>query len=390
MEAITALVAVGVLVIVSFWLVSRLEHRRRQEFMRARVASAHGRRHARWRSQGSASRRSTARASRRCSSTRRCKLFAEGLGLWVALGAAAAAVALGGVAYAILKLGKQLPLRPMLIGGAAVLLLLAVAFTGNAVRSLQSVDLVRATPVDWPRLPVFVAELTGIHPTREGLIAQVVLLGVFVLGAVWVFAVEPARRRRRQSQRGACMTVLRVGVDVGGTFTKAVAVSAHPVELRAQAVVPTSHHEPHRRRARRRGGARRAVRRARRRARRRAARRLLHDAGDERAARGRRRARRGDRDRRGARAAARAQADPHRSGQARARARSLHTEHEFLDATRGLDEGAVDAALDRLKAAGCPAVAVSGAFAVDSPEQERARGRARPRARPARRARATS
>ena len=40
--------------------------------------------------------------------------------------------------------------------------------------------------------------------------------------------------------------------------------------------------------------------------------------------------------------------------------------------TRGLDEGAVDAALDRLKAAGCPAVAVSGAFAVDSPEQERA------------------
>ena len=40
------------------------------------------------------------------------------------------------------------------------------------------------------------------------------------------------------------MTVLRVGVDVGGTFTKAVAVSAHPVELRAQAVVPTSHHEP--------------------------------------------------------------------------------------------------------------------------------------------------
>ena len=130
-------------------------------------------------------------------------LFAEGLGLWVALGAAAAAAALGGVAYAILKLGKQLPLRPMLIGGAAVLLLLAVAFTGNAVRSLQSVDLVRATPVDWPRLPVFVAELTGIHPTREGLIAQAVLLGVFVLGAVWVFAVEPARRRRRVSEAPA-------------------------------------------------------------------------------------------------------------------------------------------------------------------------------------------
>jgi N-methylhydantoinase A/oxoprolinase/acetone carboxylase beta subunit len=39
------------------------------------------------------------------------------------------------------------------------------------------------------------------------------------------------------------LTTLRVGVDVGGTFTKAVAVSVRPVELRAQAVVPTSHHE---------------------------------------------------------------------------------------------------------------------------------------------------
>src|SRR3954447_17500182 len=40
LEAVTALIAVVVLIAVSFWLVSRLEHRRRMEFMRARVASA--------------------------------------------------------------------------------------------------------------------------------------------------------------------------------------------------------------------------------------------------------------------------------------------------------------------------------------------------------------
>jgi hypothetical protein len=34
---------------------------------------------------------------------------------------------------------------------------------------------------------------------------------------------------------------IRVGVDVGGTFTKAVALTAHPLELRAHAVVPTTH-----------------------------------------------------------------------------------------------------------------------------------------------------
>ena len=43
---------------------------------------------------------------------------------------------------------SKLPLKPMLIGGASILLLLlSVAFAGNAVRSLQSADLVRATPV---------------------------------------------------------------------------------------------------------------------------------------------------------------------------------------------------------------------------------------------------
>ena len=37
------------------------------------------------------------------------------------------------------------------------------------------------------------------------------------------------------------MSGLRVGVDVGGTFTKAVAMATGPVELRAHAVVPTTH-----------------------------------------------------------------------------------------------------------------------------------------------------
>ena len=44
-------------------------------------------------------------------------LFAQGLELWVALGAVTAAIALGFVGYAILRLGKQLPLKPMLVGG---------------------------------------------------------------------------------------------------------------------------------------------------------------------------------------------------------------------------------------------------------------------------------
>jgi high-affinity iron transporter len=196
LEAVTALVAVAVLIVVSFWLVSRLEHRRRMEFMRARVASA------------MAAGTTAAFVGLGFTAVFRegfetvlfyqaLALFAEGLILWVVLGAVVAAIALAGVGYAILKLGKQLPLRPMLITGAAVLLLLSVAFVGNAVRSLQSADYLAANPVDWPRLPVFLAELTGIHPTTQGLVVQAVFLAVYVVGALYIFAWQPARRRRR-------------------------------------------------------------------------------------------------------------------------------------------------------------------------------------------------
>jgi hypothetical protein len=91
--------------------------------------------------------------------------------------------------------------KPMLTAGAATLLLLSVTFAGNAVRSLQGADWVSITPVqaDWARLPIFLAELTGIHPTREGLTVQAVLLTVYVLGAVWVFAINPWRRRAAQA-----------------------------------------------------------------------------------------------------------------------------------------------------------------------------------------------
>jgi high-affinity iron transporter len=196
LEAVTALIAVVVLIAVSFWLVSRLEHRRRMEFMRARVASA------------MAAGTTAAFVGLGFTAVFRegfetvlfyqaLALFAEGLILWVVLGAVVAAIALAGVGYAILKLGKQLPLKPMLITGAGILLLLSVAFVGNAVRSLQSADLLAATPVSWPRLPVFLAELTGIHPTSQGLVVQAALLGVYVLGALYVFAWQPTRRRRR-------------------------------------------------------------------------------------------------------------------------------------------------------------------------------------------------
>jgi N-methylhydantoinase A len=163
---------------------------------------------------------------------------------------------------------------------------------------------------------------------------------------------------------------LRVGVDVGGTFTKAVAVESHPFRLRAHSVVPTTHTSA--------DGVTAGVACA--------LSHLLSELGED--ARlvelvafsttqamnallegdvatvgvvgigthpdlrpARKRTSVGD--------------------VALAPGRSLHTEHAFLDATHGLSPEVVDAALDRLAAAGATAIAASGAFAVDAPEAER-------------------
>jgi high-affinity iron transporter len=204
LEAITALIAVVVLVVVSFWLIQRLEHRRRMEFMRARTAAAIAAG-----STGAFVALGFTAVYREGFETvlfyQALALFAEGLGLWVVLGAVAAAGGLAGVGYAILGLGRKLPLKPMLFTGAAILLLLSVAFVGNAVRSLQEADLIAVSPVQdgWARLPVFVAELTGIHPTTQGVAAQAVLLAIFVLGAAWVFGFSKLRRRSTAAEATA-------------------------------------------------------------------------------------------------------------------------------------------------------------------------------------------
>ena len=171
------------------------------EFMRARIAAAIAAGTTAAFVGARASRPSTARASRPCSSTRRSSLFAEGLGLWVvARRGRRRGRARRRSRYAILGLGKQAAAQADADHRrVASCCCCSVAFAGNAVRSLQSADLLAATPVHagWARLPVFVAELTGIHPTRRACSSQAALLASSSLGAAWVFALAPALRRRR-------------------------------------------------------------------------------------------------------------------------------------------------------------------------------------------------
>ena len=195
LEAATALLAVVVLVLVSFWLVARIDQRRRMEFMRARVASAIAAGSA-----GAFMALGFTAVYREGFETvlfyQALSFFADGLEIWVVLGAVTAIATLAVIGYAILKLGRRLPLKPMLMASATILLLLSVAFVGNAVRALQEADKIAVTPVasSLARPPIFIADLTGIHPTREGLVAQAVVLLIYALGALYLFAWRPLRR----------------------------------------------------------------------------------------------------------------------------------------------------------------------------------------------------
>ena len=196
LEAGTALLAVAVLFYVSFWLVARLDHRRWMEFVKAKVWAAA--------TTGSA----IALAGVGFTAVYRegfetvlfyqaLLSFAEGLLGWVLAGMGAGIAVLGGIAYVIFRAGKRVPIRAFLGTAVVLVMIMSVAFVGNAVRALQSAAVLSVTFLEsLPRLPIFLAELTGWHPTRETILAQAGLASIYVLGAIWMFVITPRRERR--------------------------------------------------------------------------------------------------------------------------------------------------------------------------------------------------
>jgi high-affinity iron transporter len=194
LEAGTALLAVAVLFYVSFWLVARLDHRRWMEFVKAKVWTAA--------TTGSA----LALAGVGFTAVYREGFetvlfyqalisFAEGLGWWIAAGTGLALAALSVIGWVIFKAGRRIPIKPFLGTAVTMIMVLSVAFIGNAVRGFQEAALIPVTFFEsLPRLPIFLAQLTGWYPTRETILAQSALALVYILGALWTFVVIPRRR----------------------------------------------------------------------------------------------------------------------------------------------------------------------------------------------------
>lgn len=203
LEAVVSLVAVALLFWVSFWLISRLDHKRWLEFVKARV----------WNAVAVGSTMSLVligftavyREGFETALFYQALLsFGTGLTGWIALGFALGVVALAVVSFLIFRMGRRLPMRTFLSIAVILVMLTSVAFLGNAVHELQSADVVGYTPlVGWPRLHIFLAQATGYWPTVQTVVAQAVLLAVYVLGGVYVMVIKPRRERAADAGRAS-------------------------------------------------------------------------------------------------------------------------------------------------------------------------------------------
>jgi high-affinity iron transporter len=191
LEAVTALLAVAVLFYVSFWLIARLEQKRWLEFLRARVWAAV--------SVGSTFALMLVGFTAVYREGFETALFYQalmsfgsGLGAYVLAGLLTGVVALAVVAWAIFRLGKRVPLKTFLSIAVVLIMVTSVAMLGNAIRALQEADMIglHRWP-GWPRAPIFLSQSLGYWPSRETITAQLALITIYVLGALYVFVVRP-------------------------------------------------------------------------------------------------------------------------------------------------------------------------------------------------------
>jgi high-affinity iron transporter len=190
LEGVTMLVAALVLFSASYWLISKSEARRWQEFVRTKLEGA-------------------------LSSRRRAALFVlaflvvfregfETVLFYEALMGRAQAAAAGSavltgfvcgtalltvVGVALFRYGIRIPIRPFFAVTGIMLYGLAFKFAGGGVRELQEAGWVSVTTAPLPDAP-WLRDWLAIYPFVEPLLLQGLLVLAVVIGAAYAFATR--------------------------------------------------------------------------------------------------------------------------------------------------------------------------------------------------------
>jgi high-affinity iron transporter len=181
-EATTMLVAVVVLFSVSYWLISKVEAAKWQQFIRAKVSSAleHGGGKALALVAFLAVYREGAETALFYQA-----LFNEGpnVGLPLALGIVVGFAALAVIFTLFYRYGMRIPMRPFFTVTSILLYYMAFVFMGKGIRELQEGNILRITVI--PGAPHI--DAMGIYPSVETLIAQGILVLLLVFATVKTF-----------------------------------------------------------------------------------------------------------------------------------------------------------------------------------------------------------
>jgi high-affinity iron transporter len=193
LEGVTMLVAAAVLFWVSYWLVSKIELRKWQQFVGSQMKKALG------------SKRAWALAAVAFLAVYRegfetvlfyAALFTTSDGTVAAtsgiVGGLVLGLALLAVVYlAIERYGVRLPLKPFFIATSALLYVMAFSFAGKGVSELQEAGVISITPLEWlPSLPAL-----GMFPTYQTFMTQMFVAAALAGALAWVFWLEPLRAR---------------------------------------------------------------------------------------------------------------------------------------------------------------------------------------------------
>ncbi|MDE3215859.1 MAG: cytochrome c/FTR1 family iron permease [Gemmatimonadota bacterium] len=181
-EGVTLLVAVAVLFSVSYWLISRVEAAKWQQFIRDKVTDALQR--GGGRALAFVAFLAVFREGAETALFYQA-LFSEGphLAVPLSLGIAVGFVALAVIFTLFYRYGVRIPLRPFFSVTSVLLYYMAFVFTGKGIRELQEGNAVSMSVIHgFPHV-----EALGIYPTWETVLAQLLLLVLFVFALAKTF-----------------------------------------------------------------------------------------------------------------------------------------------------------------------------------------------------------
>ncbi|HXG06493.1 MAG TPA: FTR1 family protein, partial [Nitrososphaera sp.] len=211
-EAIAGVSAVAVLFWVSFWILNKVETKKWIEFVKAKV----------WKATTTGSVMVFVLLSfftvyREGFETvlfyQAMISFARYMEWYVVAGMVLGLGVIIALTFLVRKLGKRLPLRVLFGLTMGIGAYMSIAFMGNAVREFQEVGYIPTTHLigTVPRLDINTATMTGIHPTLETIVAQVVLLSVYLAGSLYVLVLQPRRNRAIELARKSRADINRAG-----------------------------------------------------------------------------------------------------------------------------------------------------------------------------------